>query len=266
MKKAITALCCAVALAVFVAPGARADEYTKQTFLTFSGPVQVPGATLPAGTYMFKLADPESGRRAIQIWDKEGSDIIATLLTIPNQRMEPAAVDLVVREMEHAVRDALLADQHAAADLRASRGDLLLRRALVEQLHQLAANACEGLPALVGSHTHVDSQHARVAMELDGRIDRVGEPGLLANTLEQARAHSTTEQRVEHVECVARLVAVAEAAGTEREVELLEVAARDVPHGRREGRRRLAQGQRLPGRRREVLLDEFDQPVMIDGA
>jgi len=96
MKKAITALCCAVALAVFVAPGARADEYTKQTFLTFSGPVQVPGATLPAGTYMFKLADPESGRRAIQIWDKEGSDIIATLLTIPNQRMEPADEPVVL--------------------------------------------------------------------------------------------------------------------------------------------------------------------------
>jgi hypothetical protein len=88
MKKLITALCCAAVLGAFVAPGARADEYTKQTFLTFSGPVQVPGATLPAGTYMFKLADPESGRRAIQIWDKEGGKLIATLLTIPNERME----------------------------------------------------------------------------------------------------------------------------------------------------------------------------------
>ena len=53
-------MCCALAIAtMFMATGARADEYTKQTFLTFSGPVQVPGMTLPAGTYMFKLANPE---------------------------------------------------------------------------------------------------------------------------------------------------------------------------------------------------------------
>ena len=66
----------------------RADEFTKQTFLTFSGPVQLPGVTLAAGTYMFKLADPESGRRAIQVWDKDGTKLYTTLLTIPDQRMK----------------------------------------------------------------------------------------------------------------------------------------------------------------------------------
>jgi len=44
----------------------RADRQTwhvnKTTFLTFSGPVQVPGASLPAGTYMFRLADSMSLR------------------------------------------------------------------------------------------------------------------------------------------------------------------------------------------------------------
>jgi hypothetical protein len=69
-------------------PGARADEYTKQTFLTFSGPVQVPGMTLPAGRYMFKLADPEGGRRAIQIWDEKGTKMFAMLLTIPDEQPE----------------------------------------------------------------------------------------------------------------------------------------------------------------------------------
>jgi hypothetical protein len=104
IKRWLTALCCAAAVAVFVAPGARADEYTKQTFLTFSGPVQVPGATLPAGTYMFKLADPDSGRRAIQIWDKDGGNLITTLLTIPNEGME-AADEPVVLFSERAVGD-----------------------------------------------------------------------------------------------------------------------------------------------------------------
>src|SRR5437773_2350111 len=85
----VSGLCGAVALAAFLAPGVRGDEYNKLTYLTFSGPVQVPGVTLPAGTYMLKLADPDGGRRAIQIFDKEGTKIYATLLTIPNERLEP---------------------------------------------------------------------------------------------------------------------------------------------------------------------------------
>ena len=44
---------CAIALAALIASPARADEWNKKTFLTFSGPVQVPGVTLPAGTYTF---------------------------------------------------------------------------------------------------------------------------------------------------------------------------------------------------------------------
>jgi hypothetical protein len=36
----------ALALTAMLMPSARADEWNKQTFLTFSGPVQVPGATL----------------------------------------------------------------------------------------------------------------------------------------------------------------------------------------------------------------------------
>ena len=38
----------AAALALAIAPGARADEWNKKTILTFSGAVQIPGATLPA--------------------------------------------------------------------------------------------------------------------------------------------------------------------------------------------------------------------------
>jgi hypothetical protein len=83
-------MCCALAIAMIVmVTGARADEYTKQTFLTYSARVQVPGMTLPAGTYMFKLANPESGRRAIQIWDEKGTKLFTMLLTIPDQQPEP---------------------------------------------------------------------------------------------------------------------------------------------------------------------------------
>jgi hypothetical protein len=94
--RALRGLFCAVALTACLAPGARADEYTKQTFLTFSGPVQLPGITLPAGTYQFRLADPESGRRTLQVWDKDGNKLLTTLLTIPDQRMTPTNEPVVM--------------------------------------------------------------------------------------------------------------------------------------------------------------------------
>ena len=43
-------LCCAAAMTAMLAPSARADEWNKKTILTFSGAVQIPGATLPAGS------------------------------------------------------------------------------------------------------------------------------------------------------------------------------------------------------------------------
>jgi hypothetical protein len=94
--RAVRRLFCAAALVACLAPGVRADEYTKQAFLTFSGPVQLPGITLPAGTYQIKLADPESGRRALQVWDKDGNKLFITLLTVPDERMKPSDEPVVV--------------------------------------------------------------------------------------------------------------------------------------------------------------------------
>ena len=58
----IRTLGCVLALASLVAVGARADENDRLTYLTFSGPVQLPGVTLAAGTYTFKLADLSGSR------------------------------------------------------------------------------------------------------------------------------------------------------------------------------------------------------------
>ena len=90
------AACCAAAMVLCLAPSLRADQYDKLTHLTFSGPVQVPGAVLPAGTYTFKLADPDSSRRVIQIWDKDARELITTLLTIPDQMIEAKGDPIVL--------------------------------------------------------------------------------------------------------------------------------------------------------------------------
>lgn len=88
--RVLKALLCATAIAVALAPNARADEWNKKTILTFSGPVQIPGATLPAGSYVFKLADIPGNRHVVQVFDKDEKKIYTTMLAIPNQRLEPS--------------------------------------------------------------------------------------------------------------------------------------------------------------------------------
>jgi hypothetical protein len=92
----VKAICCAAALTAMIAPGARADEWNKKTILTFSGPVQIPGATLPAGTYVFKLADIPGNRHVVQVFDKDEKKIYTTMLAVPNQRMEPSDKPIVL--------------------------------------------------------------------------------------------------------------------------------------------------------------------------
>jgi hypothetical protein len=89
-------VCCAAAMTIMLAPGARADEWNKKTILTFSGAVQIPGATLPAGSYVFKLADIPGNRHVVQVFDKDEKKIYATLLAIPNDRLEPADKPVVL--------------------------------------------------------------------------------------------------------------------------------------------------------------------------
>lgn len=89
-------VCSAAVFAAALAPVAHADEYTKLTMLTFSAPVDVPGITLPAGTYRFALADPESGRRAIKVSDKDGTKTYGIFLSIPNERMTPTDKPVVM--------------------------------------------------------------------------------------------------------------------------------------------------------------------------
>lgn len=94
--RVLKAVCCAAMLTVLAAPGARADEWNKKTILTFSGPVQIPGATLAAGSYVFKLADLAGNRHVVQVFDKDEKKIIATLLAIPNDRLDAADEPIVL--------------------------------------------------------------------------------------------------------------------------------------------------------------------------
>lgn len=75
-------------IAVCLPPSMRADESDEMTTLTFNEPVEIPGQVLSAGTYVFKLADSESDRNIVQIFDKDQTHLYATLLAIPDYRMK----------------------------------------------------------------------------------------------------------------------------------------------------------------------------------
>jgi hypothetical protein len=78
---------------------ADAFTYDKRTYFTFNQSVALPGVTLPAGTYMFRLADPDTTRRVIQVSDKQGTQSYALLLTMPADRTD-AARDSEIRFLE----------------------------------------------------------------------------------------------------------------------------------------------------------------------
>jgi hypothetical protein len=71
-----------------LAPGARADQWDRKTVVTFSDSVEIPGQVLPAGTYVFRLADSPTDRHIVQIWNADETQILATTMTIPNTRFE----------------------------------------------------------------------------------------------------------------------------------------------------------------------------------
>jgi LPXTG-motif cell wall-anchored protein len=60
--------------------------YDKLAYLTFNAPVQIPGATLSAGTYRFHLANPETSRNVLQVLSNDGAIVYAMFLTIPDGR------------------------------------------------------------------------------------------------------------------------------------------------------------------------------------
>ena len=92
-------------LVVLVGAASGANAFTntsdKRTYFTFSQPVALPGVTLPAGTYMFRLADDTTTRKVIQVTNREGTQNFAMLHTMPVYRPD-APRDPEVRFMETA--------------------------------------------------------------------------------------------------------------------------------------------------------------------
>jgi hypothetical protein len=75
-----------IAFTLFFELVAHADEENELTKVTLSQPVQVPGHTLPAGTYQFVLANNDADRDIVQIFNANRTELLATIQTIPTER------------------------------------------------------------------------------------------------------------------------------------------------------------------------------------
>jgi len=77
---------------------AAADDFDQKTVFTFSGPVEIPGQVLSAGTYVFKLADSSSDRNIVQVFNKDETHLYGTFLAIPDYRIKPAGKTIITFE------------------------------------------------------------------------------------------------------------------------------------------------------------------------
>jgi len=73
---------------------AQMPDTLDKTFMTFSNTVELPGLQLPAGTYIFRLADTPS-RGVVQVLSQDGKEMLGQWLFIPAERQE-ATGDTVV--------------------------------------------------------------------------------------------------------------------------------------------------------------------------
>jgi len=98
-----------IALTLFFELVAHADKSNQATTVTFSQPIQVPGRTLPAGTYLFMLADSESDRSLVQIFNADGTVLYATVQAVAAERQEPSGSTVItVAEQGSGKPDALV--------------------------------------------------------------------------------------------------------------------------------------------------------------
>jgi hypothetical protein len=67
-----------------------ADQWNKKTKLDVKETIMIPGKELPPGKYVMKLLDSQSNRHIVQIMNEDETKVEATILAIPNYKMQPS--------------------------------------------------------------------------------------------------------------------------------------------------------------------------------
>ena len=87
MRTVLTSLAAMTLFVGFSAGHAEASmTHDNRTHFPFSQPVAIPGTVLPAGEYVFRLADPDSGRSIVQVLNRETGESHGVFLTVLEDR------------------------------------------------------------------------------------------------------------------------------------------------------------------------------------
>ena len=65
------------------------SDVNHREFLTFSGAVAIPGAVLPAGTYIFEVPNPNSSHTIVSVRSRDGRKVYLTQFTRAVDRPAP---------------------------------------------------------------------------------------------------------------------------------------------------------------------------------
>lgn len=112
-----TSLIAACLAMLFVAMGARADSWDKKTTVTFSQAVELPGnVVLPAGTYVFKIADVTARRDVVLVYNAGQDHLFATIFAIPEASITPFVKSSIGFEERGAGMPSAIHEWHFAGD------------------------------------------------------------------------------------------------------------------------------------------------------
>ncbi len=93
LTRLMTSACAAAMLLTMSATPtfAQGQPLDSRTEFTFNQPVELPGVTLPPGTYIFRFVDGTTGRKVMQVQAKDASNkTYGMFLTINAQRPRPS--------------------------------------------------------------------------------------------------------------------------------------------------------------------------------
>jgi hypothetical protein len=68
---------------------ARQSIGSERLVFTFSGPVAIPGTTLPPGKYLFTEVNSTGSQALVKVTNDEGTKLFAMTFTLPVRRMDP---------------------------------------------------------------------------------------------------------------------------------------------------------------------------------
>jgi hypothetical protein len=168
-----------------VVPRATADEWDQKTIFTFSGPVEIPGQVLSAGTYVFKLADSSSERNVVQVFSKDEKHLYGTFLSIPDQRLRPTGKPIITF-------DERTADSPEAVRAWFYPGD--------DFGHQFVYPKEKAVALAKANNTPVASMPAEFAANTTKPAATVNEPHVVAMKQAPLKAQKPTEEEVEIAE------------------------------------------------------------------